>query len=69
MPQVLYVNMKPEPDTDHMGAERITPAGSVWRVTEVTPDYTSIVCDATGGWINPTAAQLADPSQFMKAVS
>lgn len=50
-------------DTDHNGEERITPAGSVWRVAELEPHCDalmqySIVCDKTGGWIHITQNEL-----------
>ena len=62
----LFVNLQPEMDSDHHDNERTTPPGSVWRVTEVTPDYVSIVCDTTGGWINPTTDELRDPTQYVR---
>jgi hypothetical protein len=55
----LYKSLRDELDMDENRRDRITPAGSVWRVTEVEPTFISIVCDATGGWINPDATDLA----------
>lgn len=55
----LYCSLRDELDLDHESQERVTPAGSTWRVTDVDETYISIVCDATGGWINPTAEELA----------
>lgn len=55
----LYVSRRDELDCDPDGRDRVTPAGSLWRVVEVAPAFVSIVCDATGGWINPDADELA----------
>lgn len=53
-----FTSLNPELDLDENDQERITPAGSIWRVTDLGNDYVSIVCDATGGWINPSPDQL-----------
>lgn len=45
--------------------ERVTPAGSTWRVTSHNNGGVwDIVCDETGGWICPTEAELAE--QFVR---
>jgi hypothetical protein len=46
----LYCSLRDELDLDHESQE---------RVTDVDETYISIVCDATGGWINPTVEELA----------
>jgi hypothetical protein len=50
--------------------ERWTPARSVWRVTEVSAglgnEFVSIVCDETGGWINPSPLELLDRAIFTR---
>jgi hypothetical protein len=53
-----------EPDLDENDEERITPAGSVWKVVELQPHCDpvmqySVVCEATGGWIHLTHGELA----------
>jgi len=63
----LFSNVLPESDSDENGADRITPAGSTWRVTEVGDEYVSIVCDATGGWINPTHDEMLNTTMFTPA--
>lgn len=76
-----FVNMKPEldgADSDDIGkspyvdsqGERTTPPGSIWRVIDVAnaPDSIGIVCEVTGGWINPTFAELQDPEPVHSGV-
>ena len=61
-----FINLSVEIDTDEHGNERVTPPGSVWRVTgHNCDDVWDIVCDATGAWICPTEAELAE--QFQRA--
>lgn len=59
-----FTNTRAETDSDDGETELVTPAGSVWAVTEVQHSYISIVCEATGGWINPTPAELRNPAMF-----
>ena len=52
-----------ETDTDQNSEERVTPAGSIWRVAELEPHCDPImqygvVCDKTGGWIHITQEEL-----------
>lgn len=56
----LFRSKNDELDQDHNDEERITPAGSIWEVREVRQSkgepsgwMISIVCEETGGWINP----------------
>ena len=43
---------------DDDGRERITPAGSEWRVARIDGDYRHIVCKASGATIIPTVWEL-----------
>jgi hypothetical protein len=61
-----FIGCCDELDTDHEGNERTTPAGSVWIVCTGPWDEeaVSIFCEATGGWIMPTLAELNNPALF-----
>lgn len=53
-----------ETDCDEHDQERVTPAGSLWRVLELEPNCDpvmqySVACDATGGWIHITHSELS----------
>lgn len=57
-----FISLRDELDSDENDEDRITPAGSLWRVTHLADKRDmswSIVCDKTGGWINPNEAELA----------
>lgn len=49
-----------EIDDDHLGRERITPAGSTWTANSFDKDAQaySLTCDTTGGWIFATESDL-----------
>lgn len=55
----LIYSLDDETDRDHKDRERVTPAGSIWEVTEIEwlndhdQWHYSIVCWANGAWINP----------------
>jgi hypothetical protein len=55
-----FTSLLDEVDTDENGEERITPAGSLWRIADHNHgDTWDLVCDETGAWICPTEAELA----------
>lgn len=65
----LFASTRDEPDDDHTGRVRITPAGSLWEVRSIDRyvyqdgsvcAYT-LVCPATGGCITPYTPIAGEP--------
>lgn len=72
----LLLSKLPLTDDGPDGEERITPAGSVWRIKKpMGPDGDyEIVCDLTGGWLYTMADDLDDhfhvlPPRFLLLVA
>lgn len=59
-----FISLTDEVDHDENDIERVTPAGSVWRIDSIDErGVISAVCDATGGWIFPDEECLAKDFQ------
>ena len=56
---MLYVSLKDELDAAGDGAERITPAGSIFEAYGQTDGLYDLVCTETGGWVRVTDEELA----------
>lgn len=56
----VFVNLKPQIDTDDNDQERVTPVNHTWVIANVHQDGTiQAECEKTGGWIFPTSEELA----------